>query len=190
MKLIGSLAILVSCLLHFTLSDHNQLFCKIPEVRDYYWREYVGVIPYDAVPGGVDRMGLTTYIGQAMIHPYGELTASIYQGNTTPVASAIKTHYVNQNVKILCSNSLEKFSWIPTDIDKIQLITNCHLIVGGVDHGNQENIGRINYDEEILLGKVIRLPFEHHGLLVPNNGTETRFTHYEVLAYGCKDKHH
>lgn len=34
---------------------------------DYYWRQYLGEIPPDAIPGGRDESGRTTYIGQAYI---------------------------------------------------------------------------------------------------------------------------
>lgn len=32
----------------------------------YYWREYTRDIPEDALPGGIDKRGKTTYIGQTL----------------------------------------------------------------------------------------------------------------------------
>lgn len=36
-------------------------------VSDYYWRQYLGEIPPDAIVGGHDSSGKLTYIGQAYI---------------------------------------------------------------------------------------------------------------------------
>ena len=46
----------------------------------YYWREYTGVVPPDAVPGGRDANGQITYIGQAYSEGYGLMIAQIYPG--------------------------------------------------------------------------------------------------------------
>lgn len=35
---------------------------------DYYWRQYLGEIPPDAIVGGHDVNGKETYIGQAYIY--------------------------------------------------------------------------------------------------------------------------
>jgi len=182
-----TVVIFITYVLHsMTAGDDRVTHCT-GSVKDYYWREYRGIIPHDALPGGKDEAGLPTYIGQALVYPFGLLPASIYYGNTTAVASAgLKIYYSDRNVKILCSGSPEKFQWIEITKDKIDLITDCDLILGGVDNGHQENIGRVNYEGEIRIGKVIRKPLTHDGVWVYGNGTESKFTRYEVLAYDCK----
>jgi len=183
-----TVVIFITYVLHgMTAGDHRVITYCTGSVKDYYWREYRGIIPHDAVPGGTDKAGLPIYIGQAFVPSAGLLPACIYYGNTTAIASAaLKIHYVDNYLKILCSGSPEKLQWIKTTKDQIDLITDCDLILGGVDYGSQENIGRVNYEGENRIGKVIRKPLGHDGLWVYGNGTERKFTRYEVLAYDCK----
>lgn len=44
----------------------------------YYWREYTGKIPTDAVPGGSDINSETTYIGLGFVKNRGIIPGVIY----------------------------------------------------------------------------------------------------------------
>lgn len=67
---------------------------------DYYWRDYVGVIPKDAVEGGTDKNGNATYIGQVYIRDK-ILPAIITQGCLTAKTTA-NGHFVtiDEDVKV------------------------------------------------------------------------------------------
>lgn len=77
------------------------------QISDYYWRDYSGAIPCDAVKGGTDAAGNTTYIGQvsaadkcADTQP-DIISATIHEGNKTAYAayhSAI--YYQTKHVKV------------------------------------------------------------------------------------------
>ncbi|XP_044252882.1 uncharacterized protein LOC123003904 isoform X2 [Tribolium madens] len=47
------------------------------DCADYYWRDYHGVIPDDAIPAGKDTHGNTLYIGLAYIRGYELLPGTI-----------------------------------------------------------------------------------------------------------------
>ncbi|KAJ8928578.1 hypothetical protein NQ314_018864 [Rhamnusium bicolor] len=47
---------------------------------NYYWREYAGEIPFDAVTGGTDVDNKTTYISQVNLNEYGIIPVTIYPG--------------------------------------------------------------------------------------------------------------
>lgn len=51
-----------SCTTQYSL----KLICTLRFVLGYYWRDYNKDIPDDALPGGKDKRGKTTYIGQTV----------------------------------------------------------------------------------------------------------------------------
>lgn len=57
---------------------------------DYYWREFHGTIPEDAVPGGLDMDRKISYIGQAYSSGIG-----VYPGNIYPNQKHIYVQYGN-----------------------------------------------------------------------------------------------
>lgn len=79
--------------------------------------------------------------------------------------------------------------WIPTSKDKIELLTAYELILGGVDNGYPENIGRANHKGQTIIGKVIRKPLQHDGLWIPDDGKEIKLDTYEVLVYDDRPRH-
>lgn len=50
---------------------------------DYYWRDYKGIVPQDAILGGRDKYNQPTFIGQALIKEGGIMPCTIYNGNKT-----------------------------------------------------------------------------------------------------------
>ncbi|KAK4877867.1 hypothetical protein RN001_010373 [Aquatica leii] len=113
----------------------------------YYWKEYFGDIPHDAVKGGTDKNGNPTYIGQVYSKEYELLPATIYYGCLTATASAYnKRLEFAKNIKILCSHDQSTVSWVATKNEETPLLTNCHLVVGGSEVGQTLNIGRVNHN--------------------------------------------
>jgi hypothetical protein len=67
---------------------------------DYYWRDYTGEIPDDAVPGGYDRNLEPTYIGQLFVINHGLLPARIYKGQKSVTASRYGIHTSCECIKV------------------------------------------------------------------------------------------
>ena len=62
---------------------------------DYYWRDYYGVIPNDAVPAGKDHNGDTLYIGLIYVRGFELLPGTIFPkqelARTSAYASVFNT---------------------------------------------------------------------------------------------------
>ncbi|KAK5646301.1 hypothetical protein RI129_004765 [Pyrocoelia pectoralis] len=184
----GTKRLLLIICINFVLPASASGPCNKPSLG-YYWRDYVGEIPYDAVPGGKDKSGLPTFIGQAYIKGFELLPATINAGSPTAIASAYNIMMpVNKNIKILCSNELEKFSWLVTKSEEAHLITNCHLVVGGSEVDQTLHIGRVNHDGQTVIGKVFSYRPGGKGLWIPYGGHEIHYTSYEILTYNCNRK--
>ncbi|KAK4886675.1 hypothetical protein RN001_002946 [Aquatica leii] len=163
------------------VTPKNVTFKKV--IPDYYWREYLGVIPDDAFPGGSDKSGAHTYIGQ-MFTKGLLLPATIYQGSQTALASAGGISIRQENfVKILCTQSPGRYRWIPTENSKIHLLTDVHLVIGGTEAGYVLNIGRVNHEMNVVIGKIFADHTLHKGLKIPYNNQEITYQSYEVLVY-------
>ncbi|KAF2896632.1 hypothetical protein ILUMI_09543, partial [Ignelater luminosus] len=129
-------------------------YCPVPspsitnpnQIPHYYWRDYVGVIPEDAIQGGTDDYGNPTYVGQAYFEKFELLPVIIYVGcksaNATAYANEITT---DKNIKILCGKYKENFEWVATKNEETHLLTNRILIVGGYEVGQTLHIGRVQY---------------------------------------------
>ncbi|KAF2900132.1 hypothetical protein ILUMI_06050 [Ignelater luminosus] len=189
-----SFAFIVLCFVQVYVLQPTSGSCQVPctpsntpaHIFDYYWRDYVGIIPEDAIPGGKDKAGVTTYIGQVYIKDRELLPATIYPGCKTARASAYnKELQTEKNVKILCGRHLEKYKWKTTKNEETHLLTDCHLVVGGHEVGHNLNFGRVNHDGQVVVGKVFSNPLSNRGLWIPYNGQETHFLSYEILTYGC-----
>lgn len=153
---------------------------------DYYWRDYVGTIPLDAVAGGTDKAGKTTYIGQIFNKKFELLPATIYPGCKIARASAYNQFRESDtNVKILCSGRPQEFAWIPVKNEKAHLLTDCSFVLGGSEVEQPLNLGRVNYDGQLIIGKVFSFPLPNRGLYIPYNNKEVKFLSYEILTYGC-----
>jgi hypothetical protein len=72
---------------------------------DYYWRDYYGKIPDDAVEGGKDIRGNPTYIGQAFVLHHGILIGQIYPGQISLTTSKEGIHVTNVYNKVSTLNS-------------------------------------------------------------------------------------
>lgn len=157
------------------------------QTTDYYWRDYVGIIPNDAVQGGTDKAGNPTYVGQAYIRNFELLPVTIFPGcmfaNTTAHGAEITT---DKNIKILCAKDLENFEWVITKNEETHLLINCHLVMGGSEIGHTLNIGRVKHDGRIVIGKIFSYPLENRGLAIPYNGKPIVFLSYEILTYKCQ----
>ncbi|EFA02201.1 hypothetical protein TcasGA2_TC007858 [Tribolium castaneum] len=154
---------------------------------DYYWRDYHGKIPADAIVGGRDSRGYPTYIGQAFVRCHGILIGQIYPGQKTITTSKEGIHVTDVYNRILCSGHKENFSWVPGNAATLHLTTiNKHLVSGGTEWGKVLNIGRVKYQGELIVGKVCSGTIGKAKLYFPYKGEEIESDTYEVLAYEDK----
>ncbi|KAJ3617377.1 hypothetical protein MTP99_007105 [Tenebrio molitor] len=155
-----------------------------PSKLDYYWRDYTGEIPDDAVPGGYDRNLEPTYIGQLFVINHGLLPARIYKGQKSVTASRYGIHSSCECIKILCSPDLHKFVWLPSTAATLHTdAIGKHLVIGGYENGKVLNIGRGSYQEEVIVGKVCGFNIGSALLYFPYKGKELNMKSYEVLVY-------
>ncbi|KAB0805040.1 hypothetical protein PPYR_02010 [Photinus pyralis] len=150
----------------------------------YYWRDYFGVVPYDAFPGGQGESGHQTYIGQVYSTNYELLPGTIYNGcHQLRTSARDKELIFEKNMKILATDHSAKLKWIPTKRDSHHLLTDCHLVVGGAEGGATVNIGRINFNGQTIVGTTFPDKVPNNGLWIP--GRNTSFDSYEILTYNC-----
>jgi hypothetical protein len=160
--------------------------CQISySVRDYYWREYTGEIPIDAIVGGKDANGKGIYIGQAYVHYEGLVVVQITPGVRRVSATMHGIKHIDKYVKILCG-SQEKVYWMSTNPKNLQLdLIDKHAIIGG--HGyccGSTSIGRINYHGEVKIGKINSYSLDTPYFYFNNNGVEEKVkTSYQILMY-------
>lgn len=89
---------LIIYILHLASCDPGKnvlFFCFFLTSRyhsDYYWRDYHGKIPSDAIEGGRDIRGHPTYIGQAFVLHHGILIGQIYPGQKSITTSKEGIH--------------------------------------------------------------------------------------------------
>jgi len=187
---------IIVALQYFVNDVRADFSCEVPctpwntphDVPDYYWKEYDGLIPEDAVPGGHDKSGNPTYIGQVLYTKQSDLLpATIYSGCKSALATeGGKQWQSDKNVKILCSKYLNKLKWVVIKNGEAHLPTNCHLVKGGFEI-NQLYIGRVHYNDQTIIGKVFLDHPSYRGLWVPNDeGGDTRFLTYQILTYNCE----
>ncbi|XP_018575569.1 uncharacterized protein LOC108914277 [Anoplophora glabripennis] len=151
---------------------------------DYYWRNYTGIIPRDAIEGGRDVNNMTTYIGQVSVKNQGVIPATIYPGNTTVVAVAHGVHRVSSYIKILCSATKQNIKWMHVDSRNFQVLTtNRHLVQGGVENDIVTYIGRIRYQGETVVTKVREHGIGNVKLYYPAGNQEKSTDSFEVLIY-------
>ncbi|XP_018562442.1 uncharacterized protein LOC108904397 [Anoplophora glabripennis] len=151
---------------------------------DYYWRDYTGEIPGDAIEGGRDVNNKVTYIGQVFVKNHGLIPVTIYPGKTSVAAAIHGVHNFNNHIKILCSSSKQNFKWVPADAKTLHAkMIKKHLVRGGVEHDLISNIGRISYQGEVIVSKVCGYKVGDAKLYFPAGNKETNVESYEVLMY-------
>jgi hypothetical protein len=151
---------------------------------NYYWKDYFGEIPADAVPGGTDKNHQTTYIAQVYIPNHGILTTRLYKGSKSVTTSRYGIHTSEQFIKVLCSDEPEKLSWVKTTAAKLHTdLIGKHLVVGGTENGKILNIGRASYQGEVIVGKVCSYNVGDASMFFPYHNNEISVASYEVLVY-------
>ncbi|XP_063911333.1 uncharacterized protein LOC135128351 [Zophobas morio] len=151
---------------------------------NYYWRDYFGTIPYDAIPVGKDHQGDNRYIGLVYNRGYELLPANVLPKEGIAQATAY-TSVLNSTeyLKILCGPYKRAFVWFRVENPSTFHSSNYpNLIPGGSEVGKKVFITRVFYNGEAIVGKM------HEGgnqLGTPFPvGDTIKYTYpYEVLGY-------
>lgn len=148
----------------------------------YYWREFNGKIPQDALPGGINSEGVTTYIGQVFGRNLVIPAKIDIVNDTVTYEWGYKEFHATDNIKILCARYPEQFQWLSTGHGYISQLKGKHLIIGGYEEGADIYIGRIQLDDELALGKVIN-GSNQATLNTTKDGKGTQHAAFQVLSY-------
>ncbi|KAJ3636612.1 hypothetical protein MTP99_000141 [Tenebrio molitor] len=152
---------------------------------NYYWREYTGKIPADAVVGGADINGENVYIGQAYVKNSGLIPAQINAGVKEVYAPIKGAQKVDRHIKILCG-ALEDFEWVPTNATNLHLeLLNRQVVIGGHEDGyGSVIVGRISYEGGTQIGKINAFTVGNsYFRWVDIHKKEPGVTRYDVLVY-------
>jgi hypothetical protein len=155
---------------------------------DYYWRDYNGLIPEDALPGGRDINGKDTYIGQIYMHGFGLFIGQIIPGKleiNVPCHGVRKQNYA---IKILCTKHKNNFGWLSTTSTSFHVDTiEKHVVVGGYNHFGARkgilNIGRVKHQGILKIGPVASHQVENVYFYYVHSNKLEKATAYEVLIY-------
>ncbi|KAK5646594.1 hypothetical protein RI129_005058 [Pyrocoelia pectoralis] len=148
----------------------------------YYWREFDGKIPQDALPGGINSEGVTTYIGQVFGRNLVIPAKIDIVNDTVTYEWGYKEFLATENIKILCARYPEQFQWLSTGHGYMSQLKGKHLIIGGYEEGADIYIGRIQLDDELALGKVIN-GSNQATLNTTKDGKGTQHAAFQVLSY-------
>ncbi|GJQ68819.1 hypothetical protein Trydic_g19807 [Trypoxylus dichotomus] len=162
------------CLLIFT-SAENQ--------HNYFWRDYRGTIPSDAL----EVEGL--YVAQI---PYnGALPATLYPEKKEAV-SECEGHrvVVKEGIKLLCDAWNTSFSWEFVNVNKLTKQKLKDYVIGGTEDGSTLYIGKIFHEGEWKIGKVFPPSSRWKGLRVwYNNGDKYVTDDFQILKYTTQLAH-
>ncbi|KAI4464728.1 hypothetical protein MML48_3g00012081 [Holotrichia oblita] len=158
-------------LLSFTLSFGNIQ-------HNYYWRDYKGTIPEDAVNGTADL-----YIAQ--VYYEGILPATVYPSTKQAVTECRGARRIlKYPIKILCDKRKDNFEWTYVNVNSLNAEKLSDMVVGGFEVGNTLYIGRTFHEGEWKIGKVFPPPYYLHGLTVWYNDGRQYITHdFQILRY-------
>ncbi|XP_063918574.1 uncharacterized protein LOC135133938 [Zophobas morio] len=157
---------------------------------DYYWREYKGAIPQDAVVAGQDGRSQKAYIGQAYVKGFGLMVIHIRPNAKELYAPICGVKNVNEHIKILCGHQPD-FKWIHATAKDLHVrLSGRHGVIGGHEDGlGSINIGRISYEGGTQIGKINSFGIGNaYFKYVENPWKESgEVQSYEVLVYEkCK----
>jgi hypothetical protein len=158
--------------------------CGVGSLENYYWREYVGRVPEDAIVAGKTAADKNVYIGQGYLKNAGLIVGSIFPGVKELHVPYDGDKKLDKSIKILCGPQ-DNFYWMSTNYNNLQLeVIDKHAVIGGHEdaHGSM-NIGRISHGGDIIVGKVTSYwPGKAYFYFV-DNGSEKRVDSYQILMY-------
>ncbi|KAF5299416.1 hypothetical protein FQA39_LY11562 [Lamprigera yunnana] len=152
--------------------------------EEYYWQDFQGVIPKNALAGGKDINGKPIYIGQ-VLYASKLLPAKIYGNDNKAYYTWGVEYSTTKDIKILCAPHPERFKWVPTKKNEIHKLINHRPVRGGWEPGYDLYIGRAFYKSETLVGRVrvAGVPTSNLGLYISADKKEVIVNDFEILTY-------
>ncbi|KAF2890419.1 hypothetical protein ILUMI_15754, partial [Ignelater luminosus] len=150
----------------------------------YYWKDYDGTVPKDALFGGIDKRGRPMYLARTLFEDK-LISGKVFADENYIHFGWFDEKKLTQNIKILCTKNTNNFEWIPTRLNDITRLTGKLVVIGGFQSGHITYIGRISSNRETNVGKVICNEKDCQGLYVTKDGKEIHHTNVdlEVLSY-------
>ncbi|KAF2883234.1 hypothetical protein ILUMI_22939 [Ignelater luminosus] len=164
-------------------------FATVPA---YYWRDFNGLIPNDAIKGGKDENGEDTYVAQ--FTTLAEYNVAKTKLHTVPAVIKKRSRYAfapyagrvihsnsTTNTKILCTSIERYYMWLSPGST---FSPNCRFVIGGNEDGFPMFVGRAKHNKEVVVGKIFSDNTNHRtGLISAYNGIEVFHDTYEVLSH-------
>jgi hypothetical protein len=135
--------------------------------------------------GGRDINGKNIYIGQVYIRNQGLVVVQITPGVQQVFAPMKGIQKLDKYIKILCGPQ-EKVYWMSSKPRNLQLdLIDKHAVIGGHEDGSgYMSIGRINYENEVKIGKINSFLVNGAYRYFNNNGVEGIVkSSYQILMY-------
>ncbi|KAK4880434.1 hypothetical protein RN001_008580 [Aquatica leii] len=151
-------------------------------VPGYYWKKFNGVIPKNALPGGTNRNGTVTYIGQVYDKQLVIPAKIDIDNSSVSYEWGYQEHFVTENINILCVDHPEQFQWLTSANGLLHNLKDKHLVTGGYEEESHIYIGRIQLDDELSLGKIIQGP-RQTTLNTVRDGTGYQHAAFQILVY-------
>ncbi|KAF5293549.1 hypothetical protein FQA39_LY03034 [Lamprigera yunnana] len=178
------------------LSNFIKLLCsfsyKFNTFAEHFWREFSGLMPSDAIPGGADESGEITYIARfsvpaeyrpnlSRIHT---LVGTLRKGrNYAEAPYQGRTVYgnVTSNLMVMCGQYSGRYKWYSP---KFLFPPNCRLVIGGNEDEIPLYIGKAVEGNEKLIGKLFSDTSVHTSKLIsPYKGGEITHETFDLLTY-------
>lgn len=128
--------------------------------------------------GGRDKNYQPNYIGQVFVDK-GLIPTTLYSDGREVIFEFDGVKKTRRDVKILCSRYRHKFYWLPVTIDTLRLVTNAVPIIGGFERDFILNIGRVFYQDEVIVGKITYMSF----FCAKDTKTISFTSSFEALVY-------
>ncbi|KAK5641471.1 hypothetical protein RI129_010018 [Pyrocoelia pectoralis] len=180
-------------LLFYLTAAISQFSCSgIPSsVEDYFWRDYTGIVPKDALACGTDSNGNPTYIAQISVPSPRDPTRStvdvlpaILEAGAITVYAPYNVDVVyrdasNSSVKVLCVYSSSYYKW---HSPKTLLPSFHKYVIVGYESSSPLYLGRAEVNNATVTGKIYANDREA-GLIVAYDAGQIYPHSYTILTY-------
>ncbi|KAF5293686.1 hypothetical protein FQA39_LY03171 [Lamprigera yunnana] len=154
---------------------------NITQSEGYYWRDYHGVVPNDALVPGIDNNGMSVYIAQVLYEDQ-LIPGRLVEGQNQAVFEyGGKKWTTSINIKIFCTKVPQFFKWIKTTSAKFSVQND--YIVGGYEKRYGIFIGRGTHNWDLLIGKIVVDGTNPIVLHAAQDDVAIRLNNFEVLSF-------
>ncbi|KAF2879113.1 hypothetical protein ILUMI_27061 [Ignelater luminosus] len=167
----------------FYIHQFHQL--ENDQVEDYYWADYKGIIPEDALSAGYIPANETTYYIAEVLHKNSLVPGEIHDSDKKAYYEwANERLEATGNVKIFCTKRPQMFQWIQTTNEDFKTLIEGNLVLGKYESDTRIYIGRKQIANNVVIGKVHVVLPDLKGIFYYLFGEDVFFSYsFEVLSY-------